>query len=364
MTDNVAAQGFLTPLPAATPAAEPSDEPPAQTPQAPAANDEQPPDRRRRYLLLLLLFSVLLLFTFAIWYFLFRQPITELLPNLDLTKPPAYQTSVYGLTQPLGVAVTSDGSRMYVTQGGGDQATVMLDAAGNRIGVLAPPQDVINRATQLYVAVNPKTGDVYATDRTGGKVFIYGADGAYKSTFDPGVGIAVWQPLAVAFDGAGNLYVSDAGGAYQRVHVFAPDGTWLRDLGEPGLFAFANGIGIDGAGNVYVSDSNNGRLVVFDKTGTRLGQVERGTAVGHLGLPRGVVVDGKGRVYVIDSVGQGVQMYRALQDGETVPAYLAGFGREGTVDGAFEFPNGVALDGRGRVYITDWNNDRLQVWSY
>ena len=44
--------------------------------------------------------------------------------------------------------------------------------------------------------------------------------------------------------------------------------------------------------------------------------------------------------------------------------YLARFGREGTVDGTFEFPNGIAIDGRGRLYVTDWNNDRLQMWSY
>ena len=364
MTDAVATPDLIPPA-ATPPAAAPSDTPPAEPPVLPAVEDAPPPDRRRRYLLLLLLFFLLaLVILFAIWYFIFRQPIDRIIPNLDFTKPPAYVSSTYGLQKPLGVAVSSDGERIYVTQGGGDQSTLLIDRAGNHIATLAPPTDVSARAQQLYVAVNPKTGDVYATDRTAGAVFRYAADGTYKDTFSPGSGISVWQPLAIAFDADGTMYVSDAGGDFQKVHVFAPDGTWLRDLGSAGLFAFANGIGIDKAGNVYVSDSNNGRLIVFDKTGAELGRIQRGAADGDLGLPRGVVVDADGRVYVVDSTGQGVKLFRALQDGETTPAFQVRFGREGTVDGAFEFPNGIAIDGRGRVYITDWNNDRLQMWSY
>jgi DNA-binding beta-propeller fold protein YncE len=360
MTDAVATPDLLP----APPEAAPQDAAPPAPPATPQVEDAPPPDRRRRFLLLFLLFGLLaLLITFALWYFIFRQPI-PILPNLDLTNPPSYVSSTYGLSKPLGVAVSSDGSRIYVTQGGGDQSTVLIDRAGNHIAVLAPPADVSARATQLYVAIDPRSGDVYATDRTAGAIFRYAADGTYKDEFKPGAGITVWQPLAITFDADGTLYVSDVGGDFQKVHVFGPDGAWLRDLGSKDLLAFPNGIGIDKAGNVYVSDSNNGRLVVFDKAGTELGRIQRGAADGDLGLPRGVVVDGSGRVFVVDSTGQGVKLFRALQQGDTAPAYLARFGREGTVDGTFEFPNGIAIDGRGRLYVTDWNNDRLQLWSY
>lgn len=367
MTDAVATPDLIPPAAPAPPATPAPSDAPAPTdvpPPVPTVEEALPPDRRRRYLLLLLLFGLLaLVIAFGIWYFIFRQPL-RILPTLDLTTPPSYVSSTYGLQKPLGVAVSSDGERIYVTQGGGDQATLLIDRAGNHVATLAPASDVVARSTQLYVAVNPKTGDVYATDRSAGAVFVYAADGTYKSTFSPGAGITVWQPLAIAFDADGTLYVSDAGGDYQKVHVYAPDGSWLRDLGSAGLFAFANGIGIDKAGNVYVSDSNNGRLIVFDKTGAELGRIQRGAADGDLGLPRGVAVDGEGRVYVVDSTGQSVKLFRVLQEGETTPAFQVRFGREGTVDGAFEYPNGIAVDGRGRVYVTDWNNDRLQVWSY
>ena len=39
-------------------------------------------------------------------------------------------------------------------------------------------------------------------------------------------------------------------------------------------------------------------------------------------------------------------------------------GGEGVADGQFEYPNSVAIDARGRVYVADTFNDRVQVWSY
>jgi sugar lactone lactonase YvrE len=46
------------------------------------------------------------------------------------------------------------------------------------------------------------------------------------------------------------------------------------------------------------------------------------------------------------------------------PVFIADFGTEGIRDGAFEFPNGVAVDERARVYVTDRENNRVQVWGY
>jgi sugar lactone lactonase YvrE len=334
--------------------------------EQPTGTDEAPPEHRRRRIALLLMLSLLavVLIGLVIWYLIFRQPLTDILPVPNVTNPPAYQLSLYDLNKPLAVAVTGDGSHVIVTQGSGDRATVMLDGAGNLLATLAPPQNVAISVAQLYVAINPVSGDIYATDRTNGAIFRYSADGDYIETFKPRPDITGWQPLGIAFDAAGNMYVTDVGGAAQRVHVFGPDGTLVRDFGAADQLNYPNGIAVDAAGNAYVADSNNGRLLAFDASGARIGAVARGAAESDLGMPRGVAVDSRGRVYVVDATGQVVQMYRAMQAGDNSPLYLTNFGREGTVDGAFEFPNGVAVDGRGRVYVADWNNNRLQIWSY
>lgn len=330
----------------------------------PQADDEERRRKRRLILLILLGALVALFFAIALWYLIFRKPLPFPIPPAPQDQAPAFSFAVYDVTKPLGVAVNADGTRIYLTQSDGDQQTLVLDGLGNRIGSLVPPTTVTTRATQLYVAVNPLTDEVFASDRMAGQVYVYDADGAYARRLDPGSDLAGWQPLALAFDKDGNLYVSDVAGAYHSVHEFAPDGRLLRSFGGPGVLNFPNGIAVDDTGYVYVSDTNDGRLIVFEPTGAQAGVVSRGPTNAELGLPVGIAIDDRDRVFVVDSVAHDIQMYKTFSPGDRAPEYLASFGIEGTSDGAFEFPNGIAVDGRGRVYVADWNNDRLQVWSY
>jgi DNA-binding beta-propeller fold protein YncE len=113
-----------------------------------------------------------------------------------------------------------------------------------------------------------------------------------------------------------------------------------------------------------VTDGNNGRLLVFDTNDRVVAQVGRGVGSGNLGLPRGVAVDAQDRVYVVDATGQGVFVYAALKPEQTSPEYLGFFGGEGSANGAFLVPTGINLDDRGRIYVADSGNDRVQVWSY
>ncbi len=128
--------------------------------------------------------------------------------------------------------------------------------------------------------------------------------------------------------------------------------------------SFPNGVAVDGAGYAYVTDSNNGRLLVFDQDGAMVASIGRGAGEGNLGLPRGVAVDGQGRVYVVDTSGQMVFVYAQYQEGSSQLDYLGSFGSQGIANGQFAYPNGIAVDGRGRLYIADTTNDRVQLWSY
>jgi DNA-binding beta-propeller fold protein YncE len=326
--------------------------------------EEERRRRRRRVLLIALGILVALFLAIALWYLIFRKPLPFPIPPAPDDQGPAFSYAVYEVVKPLGVAVNQDGTRIYLTQSDGSQETLILDGLGNRLGTLQPPETITSHATQLGVAVNPVSGEVYASDRLAGQIYVYDADGSYARRFDPGPELAGWQPLALAFDADGNLYVTDVAGLFHSVKQFSPDGRLLRTFGAPGVLNFPNGVAVDAAGYVYVSDTNDGRLIVFDAVGRQTGVISRGPTDEELGLPVGVAIDESDRVFVVDSVAHSIQIYRVMVPGDRSPQYLTTFGVEGTSDGAFEFPNGIAVDGRGRVFVADWNNDRLQVWSY
>jgi len=178
------------------------------------------------------------------------------------------------------------------------------------------------------------------------------------------VPIPGWQPLGVALSPTGSWWITDLSAPYHRIEVFAQDGTLTATIGAAGMFDFPNMIAFDATGNAYVTDSNNGRLVILDPAGQLLATVGRGAAPGNLGLPRGVATDPTGRLYVVDATGQLVHLYRAGTSADWRPVFINEFGSEGIGNGQFSFPNGIAVDSRYRVYVTDRENDRVQVWGY
>jgi DNA-binding beta-propeller fold protein YncE len=322
-------------------------------------------DRRKQKIAALIALLVILALLF-VWYLLNRKPLTEL-PGLNSTTMPHYQSSIYGTSRPLGVAANAAGDRIYVTQSDGTRVVRIFDRAGKAAGTLNPPASTGKTHLPMYVAINPKTQDVYVSDRSTASIYVYDAEGKYLRTFAPKGDLGgKWNPLGLAFAPDGTLYATDVRGESSnghRVVVFAPDGTLLRSMGAPGTLSFPSGIVIDGKGNVLVTDSNNGRLVVFGQYGKVLANISRGVGEGDLGLPRGVAIDDASRLYVADTSDHMVRVYR-IDKAKAMPTYIGSFGEEGQLDGTFEYPNGVATDTRAHIYITDRENNRVQVWGY
>ncbi|HEU5144803.1 MAG TPA: hypothetical protein VFT81_06465 [Dermatophilaceae bacterium] len=335
-------------------------------PPAPPVVDD-PRRRRRRKIIAWVLVVVLVLFAgIAAWYLINRKPLSEL-PGLESGKVPTYKTSFYGVEKPLGVAVSLDGSRLYATQSGTKAAAFVLDREGKKLGELKPPTGKPGTYhVPVYLAVHPTTGDVYVGDRGAGAVYVYDAAGAYRSTFTPKGKVGTFSPLGLAVDKDGILYVADAASpdpAGHRILVFAKDGTLVKTLGK-GQLNYPNAIVPGSKGEIYVADSNNGRVIVIESSGTLTTLLARGIGDGDLGLPRGMSVDDKGRLFVVDTTDQMVRVFTAASSPTAPPAYVGSFGNQGREDGTFLFPNGLATDTRGRIYVADRENNRIQVWGY
>jgi DNA-binding beta-propeller fold protein YncE len=322
--------------------------------------------KKRKGLIAALLVALVILALLFVWYLMNRKPLSEL-PGLTSTTMPHYEFSIYGMTEPVGVAANASGDRIYVTETAGENLVRVYDAKGKALGTLKPPASAGKSHIPVYVAINPTTQDVYVSDRATASILVYDEKGTFLRTFAPKGDLGgKWNPLGLAFAPDGTLYASDVRpvpAKSHRVLAFAPDGTLQRSIGTPGQLNFPNGIAVDLQGNIEVSDSNNGRLVIFSPYGKMLATISPGIGEGDLGLPRGAAVDDAGRLYVVDTADHMVRIY-SIDDSKAIPTYIGSFGGEGQLDATFEYPNGVATDTRAHVYVTDRENNRVQVWGY
>jgi DNA-binding beta-propeller fold protein YncE len=80
-----------------------------------------------------------------------------------------------------------------------------------------------------------------------------------------------------------------------------------------------------------------------------------GSNAGQLNLPWGAAVDAADQVYVTDWRNDRLQVFDA--EGR----YLATIGSSGTGDGQFRRPAGISIDGAGHIIVADWGNERVQI---
>jgi len=114
-------------------------------------------------------------------------------------------------------------------------------------------------------------------------------------------------------------------------------------------------VALDGWGNVYVADTWNDRIQKFTSDGvfiTKWGK--EGSGDGEFRWPAGVAVDASGNVYVADTKNHRIQKFTS--DG----IFIAKWGSKGTGKGEFFHPTGVAVDASGNAYVADSGNHRIQ----
>jgi uncharacterized protein (TIGR03437 family) len=190
------------------------------------------------------------------------------------------------------------------------------------------------------------------------------------------------QPQGLAVDSAGNLFIADMRNARVRrvtngaIATVAGNGTWgFSGDGGPASSAQLSqpySVAVDPAGNLFIADTfnnrirkvSNGTITTVAGGGTAFGDGGPATSA-QLSFPQGVAVDSAGNLYIADT---GNSRIRIVSNG--LIATVAGNGTcefswdngTATVAGLCN-PYGVAVDSAGRVYIADAGNNRVRKVS-
>jgi DNA-binding beta-propeller fold protein YncE len=245
---------------------------------------------------------------------------------------------------------------------------------GTYLGDLPQPSgaDGDPESVLAAVAVDPRNGDIYVGKPKPDTLAHYTAAGERLPdiTVDPGSGTQTYTAW-LAIDGDGYLYVLDShlwntAADPSRLIKLSPGGgsqVAVWDLVFPNQGATQSyGIDVASDGRIYLSDSINRRVQILGPDGSYLGSI--GSAggpevVGGLsGDLRSVVVDdAAGRLYVIDAIQDQVEVFSL--DG----APLFHVGGEGAGPGDLLAPRQLALDGDGRLWVSEYGNYRLQSFD-
>ena len=171
-----------------------------------------------------------------------------------------------------------------------------------------------------------------------------------------GAGMFIF-PHGLAVDHEGNVYVVDGRGQDGKGHTvtkFTPDGELVLTLGQPGVagegrntFNRPSDVAVARNGDIFVADGHTGmdtnmRIVKFSKDGTFIKQWgEKGTAPGQLDGAHGIALDSRGRLFVADRGNNRVQIFD--QDGGFIDAWTQ-----------FGSPSGLFITPDDMLYVADF----------
>lgn len=226
---------------------------------------------------------------------------------------------------------------------------------------------------------------------------------------EPSTRLALAHPSGLAMDGAGNLYVADAGdnrvwmvcsAAARPVMartVCAGAGTWtdLAGNGEPGYTGDGGpaaqaglnqpgGLALDGAGNLFIADTGNNAIrevnaatgAITTVAGNANGAICAGASDGigdgcpaaesTLSQPQGVAVDASGDLFLADTGDNAIRAVNAATGAISIVAGLADGDGDDNGDGrqagrtALNHPVALAFDAAGDLFLAEAANNRVR----
>ena len=174
----------------------------------------------------------------------------------------------------------------------------------------------------------------------------------------------------VAFDAKGHLYVLSRG--TQPLTEFDENGKFIRAFGD-GLFTRSHGIRIDKDGNIWTTDVGAHTVMKLDPQGKVLltlgtkgkaGEWNEAAGSRLFNEPNDIVFGANGDVFITQghTPGAGKGDPRVLKFDKN-GNFIKTWGGKGTEPGKFDVAHGIAIDAKGLLWVTDRENQRIQIFD-
>jgi Bacterial Ig-like domain (group 3)/PKD domain/NHL repeat/Beta-propeller repeat len=214
--------------------------------------------------------------------------------------------------------------------------------------------------------------------------------GGYNGDGIPATSAELSDPVSIAVDAAGDLFIADLYNNRVR-EVNAATGliSTVAGMSTPGYngdgipatsaeLAGPTGVAVNAAGNVFIADSDNNRIrEVNVATGLISTVAGTGTAgyngdgiaatSAELNLPSGVAVDANGNLFIADTNNQRIREVNASTGliSTLAGTGTAGYSGDGTpaTSAELNYPNVIAVDAAGDVFFSDSGNQVREVNS-
>ena len=275
---------------------------------------------------------------------------------------PRYLLSAFGVAAALGLTA-------YIHSGSSTTAVFAQTKVANPItgeGLPNPAPKVTRNCGELPAGrkwgtsagldIDPKDGNIWGYERCGAGTAGGGPVDCENNPVDPvfkfdrhtgkvlanfGKGVMV-TPHGISVDSQGNVWIADFAGNKEgtkghQVHKFSPKGEKLMSLGVAG---------------------------------------KPGNADGQFNQPNDVVVGPDGSIYVADGHdAQGMITAQAIADGLAKGStsriskfspdgkFIKSWGKIGVKHGEFRTPHALAFDSRGRLWVADRGNHRIEIFD-
>jgi len=304
-----------------------------------------------------------------------------------------------GLNQAVGVGVSQDGTSVFVTDTF-NQRVQEFDGMGSStpgafVQMWGSRQPVLNDMCAMDyprgASVDPVNGNLWINDTRSGYIKAYAPGGNTNGTLACATPSSATVSAVTVFGGQvqvgscvscspgkffysrgifvggpkDDVYVTDSSNG--RLQVLTQSGSEISGFPvkcgtvgrNPAGYNGCTGVSADSSGNVYAASINEGVVDVFNSSGKLLRTIGATAPGGRLGQPFDTALSPDGSILYVSEV----KNNRISEFNPATGAFIGSWGAKGTAHGDFNQPMCLAVDAAGNIYVNDFGNDRIEVFT-